>query len=239
MKAHLKYASYVVRHKWFVFRAGLKTRAPIWRLLIHDWSKMSPAEWGPYVRSFYGKQGRTRAVRAAFDAAWLHHQHRNPHHWQHWLLWEDDGPVKALEMPAGLAREMVADWMGAGRAITGRWDVASWYEANRDTIVLAPRTRCLVDRLVTASSPSARCKHCGTGNRNAWSTGLVARSGVASSSATSRSWRRTMSLRDRGYQLRVWWYGLGLAWTERQCRRHGADHYSRGYPWLLRLLGWD
>jgi hypothetical protein len=84
MKPHLKYASYVARHKWFVLRAGLKVRAPLWRLIIHDWSKLTPAEWGPYVRSFYGKQGRTPEVRAAFDAAWLHHQHRNPHHWQHW-----------------------------------------------------------------------------------------------------------------------------------------------------------
>ena len=152
MKPHLEYASYVARHKWFVFRAGLKTGAPLWRLLIHDWSKLSPAEWGPYVRSFYGPGGRTPEVRSAFDAAWLHHQHRNPHHWQHWLLREDDGDTKALEMPASLIREMVADWMGAGRAITGKWEVGSWYDANRDKIVLAPETRKAVDHLVAEVS---------------------------------------------------------------------------------------
>jgi hypothetical protein len=53
VRAHLRYASYVTRHKWFVFRAGLKTRAPLWRLLIHDWSKLSRAEWTPYVWSFW------------------------------------------------------------------------------------------------------------------------------------------------------------------------------------------
>jgi len=148
MGAHLKYASYVARHKWFVFRAGLKTKAPLWRLVIHDWSKLSPAEWRPYVRSFYGSEGRTPEVRAAFDGAWLHHQHRNPHHWQHWLLREDDGPTKALTMPESLAREMVADWMGAGRAITGKWEVASWYRDNRDKIILAPETRELVEQLI-------------------------------------------------------------------------------------------
>jgi len=151
MKAHLEYASYVARHKWFVFVAGLKTGAPIWRLLIHDWSKLTLAEWGPYVRSFYGTEGRTPEVRAAFNAAWLHHQHRNPHHWQHWLLREDDGPTVALEMPPKLIREMVADWMGAGRAITGKWEVGSWYAANRDKIVLAEGTRVLVDLLIPAT----------------------------------------------------------------------------------------
>lgn len=147
MKAHLRYLSYVARHKWFVFRAGLKTRAPLWRLVIHDWSKFTPAEWGPYVRSFYGKEGRTPAVRAAFDAAWLHHQHRNPHHWQHWVLQEDEGGKKTIPMPVKLVREMVADWAGAGRAITGKWEVASWYRTNRHKMALHTQTE--VERLIT------------------------------------------------------------------------------------------
>lgn len=147
MRAHLRYGSYVARHKWFVLRAGLRVGAPLWRLLIHDWSKMTPAEWGPYVRSFYGGE-RTPQVRADFDKAWLHHIHRNPHHWQHWLLQEDEGGLKYLPIPEGLVREMVADWMGAGRAITGRWDVASWYAANREKIKLHGDARTLVDRLI-------------------------------------------------------------------------------------------
>jgi hypothetical protein len=165
VKPHLQYASYVARHKWFVFRAGLKTSAPLWRLVIHDWSKLTPAEWGAYVESFYkpldpsigrgegeagvALVGRLKAERQArFNAAWLHHQHRNPHHWQHWLLREDDGPMLALEMPAKLVREMVADWMGAGRAITGKWEVSSWYAANRDKIALGDDTRLRVEQLV-------------------------------------------------------------------------------------------
>jgi hypothetical protein len=149
MKPHLQYASYVLRHKWFVFLAGTRTGAPLWRLLIHDWSKLTPAEWGPYVRTFYAPQ---RSRPGEFDKAWLHHQHRNPHHWQHWLLQEDDGDLKALPMPKGLAREMVADWMGAGRAITGRWDVASWYAGNADKIRLHPDTRVSVEYLIRLAS---------------------------------------------------------------------------------------
>ncbi len=154
MRPHLKYASYVARHKWFVLLAGLKTGAPLWRLLIHDWSKLSIVEWRAYVASFYGKAGRTPEVKAAFNVAWLHHQHRNPHHWQSWILREDDGETKALRMPDKLVREMVADWMGAGRAITGRWEVADWYSKNAEKIVLHPEARAQVERLIGSASYS-------------------------------------------------------------------------------------
>lgn len=145
---HRKYARYIVRHKWFVFRAGLRTGAPLWRLLIHDWSKLTPAEWAPYVRSFYGPQPRTPEVKEDFDKAWLHHQHRNPHHWQHWQLREDSGALKTLEIPEKFVREMVADWMGAGRAITGRWEVEAWYIKNREKINLHPSSRALAERII-------------------------------------------------------------------------------------------
>lgn len=142
---HLQYLAYVARHKWFVLLAGLRTGAPLWRLVIHDWSKFTSAEWGPYVRKFYDPD---RARPDEFERAWLHHQHRNPHHWQHWLLREDSGTIKLLPMPDSLVREMVADWMGAGRAITGRWDVGSWWEGNRDRIRLHSEVEQLIVRLI-------------------------------------------------------------------------------------------
>ncbi len=144
MSPHLKYAKYVARHKWFVLVAGRRTKAPLWRLLIHDWSKLAPAEWGPYVAKFYGPL----SDKEAFDAAWLHHQHRNAHHWQHHVLRRDDGTVEALEMPLPLVREMVADWMGAGRAITGRWEVGPWYAAHCRKMRLHPSTVREVERLL-------------------------------------------------------------------------------------------
>ena len=41
MLPHLRYLSYVLRHKWYVLWAGLWLGVPLWRLLIHDWSKFS------------------------------------------------------------------------------------------------------------------------------------------------------------------------------------------------------
>jgi hypothetical protein len=154
MKKHFKYLRYVLRHKWFVLVAGLRVRAPIWRLLIHDWSKFLPQEWFPYVSSFYGGWGKDRPpeVREAFDQAWNHHQKTNKHHWQYWLLTNDSDEPKSrpLEMPEKYAREMVADWAGAGRAITGKWGALDWYKKNEEKILLHPRTKDLVKTLLLA-----------------------------------------------------------------------------------------
>lgn len=52
------------------------------------------------------------------------------------VLRHDARVVKTLPMPRDLVREMVADWMGAGRAITGRWEAAEWYLANAQKMLL-------------------------------------------------------------------------------------------------------
>jgi hypothetical protein len=165
---HFRYLKYLIRHKWFVFTAGLKTKAPLWRLVIHDWSKFLPVEWFPYVESFYGDGTRLRQkqktpvglmpseaitlkqIKSNFDRAWLHHQHWNKHHWQHWVLREDSGDTKILEMPVRFIREMVADWAGAGRGITGKWEVAQWYDKNKLRMGLHPATRLLVEQFLEA-----------------------------------------------------------------------------------------
>ena len=159
-RAHLRYGSYVARHKWFVLLGGLRTRAPLYRLLIHDWSKLTPSEWRPYVAQFYNADGSKRDVRRPdggydlaeqpyeFQRAWLGHQRRNKHHWQAWVLMGDNGQRIPVEIPRRYVREMVADWLGAGRAITGEWDVGPWYEKNRDLMVMHENTRLVVDALV-------------------------------------------------------------------------------------------
>lgn len=152
MKAHWQYLKYVLRHKWFVFVAGLRTGAPLWRLVIHDWSKFLPSEWAPYVRNFYGDPAKRRP--GDFERAWNLHQKRQPHHWQFWLMFMDRpsngvSRYSVLPMPDWAIREMVADWMGAGRAITGRWEANEWYAQNREFIVLDSLTRLKVEALIT------------------------------------------------------------------------------------------
>jgi len=44
----------------------------------------------------------------------------------------------------------VADWAGAGRAITGQWEVVEWYGKNRAKIILTPETRGLAESILKA-----------------------------------------------------------------------------------------
>lgn len=142
---HLRYLKYVLRHKWFVLVAGVRIGAPLWRLLVHDLSKLRRSEWGAFAGYWFGDREQ---YRLQFDRAWLLHLHRNAHHWQHWVLVSSDGVMKAIEMPKDIALEMVADWMGAGRAINGRWEAEEWYLRTRDRRVLHSRTREFVERIL-------------------------------------------------------------------------------------------
>ena len=148
MKHHWNYLKYVIRHKYYVFIAGRALGAPLWNLVVHDLSKFSFAEWSPYVNSFYRHPDRPQWVRDAFNEAWLHHIHHNAHHWQHWILQQDSGGRVYLKMPVPLVKEMVADWCGAGKAITGKWDVDHWYHENWNQIQLHDLTRLHVGALV-------------------------------------------------------------------------------------------
>lgn len=149
---HLAYARYLLRHKWFVGVACCQTGAGLWRGLVHDLSKLRPDEWGPYARCFYSSDGSGQyEPDESFDLAWLRHQHRNRHHWQYWVLREDSGKVLTLPMPERFIREMVANWMGAGRA-QGQPDTQAWYEKNRERILLDPATREQVEQLLQKGS---------------------------------------------------------------------------------------
>ena len=141
MIKHAQYASYVIRHKAHVFLAACRLGVLV-RGLLHDWSKLPPDEWIPYADFFCGLFDPDYVVarQRRLDAAWLRHQHRQDHHWQHWVLRNDDGTTVTLEMSDGARREMLADWIGAGRAL-GKPDTAAWYAANRDRMVLGPETR--------------------------------------------------------------------------------------------------
>lgn len=155
MRRHLAYLRYVLRHKWFVLVAGWHmVLLPLWRLLLHDMSKFRPSEWFPYARNFYQKNGKrveNYVETPEFDLAWLSHQHRNDHHWQHYVLRRDSGETIALDMPGVCILEMLADWAGAGRAITGReCTTASWYFENKDKMILHPQTRDFVEGFMDA-----------------------------------------------------------------------------------------
>ena len=68
------------------------------QIATHDESKFSSEEYDAYDTYFYGNN-KTFMVVENFNKAWLHHIHNNPHHWQHWVLLQDEGTVVCLDMP--------------------------------------------------------------------------------------------------------------------------------------------
>lgn len=144
-KMHLGYLSYVLRHKFWVSYYCFKDRL-IWRGLTHDLSKFRPSEWFAYANYFYGKNAKEHWKKRKegkgyykpydtgdqkFDFCWLLHQKRNDHHWQWWILPEDDGGVYALPMKEKAIREMICDWRGAGRAQGYKDNTPEWYAKNK------------------------------------------------------------------------------------------------------------
>jgi hypothetical protein len=139
---YLKFLWSLLRHKYFVFRAGMLTGIPLWRLFIHDWTKFLPVEFFRYARNFHGK-GTNPAPHTHpldFSYAWLHHENVNPHHWGHWIARTGPHANKPLPMPETYVRELVADCMGAGRAYTGVWDIAPWLNKNGAAWILHDET---------------------------------------------------------------------------------------------------
>jgi hypothetical protein len=135
---YLRYLLYVLRHKWWVLLYSRRVGADFWLCLMHDLSKFSRAEFGPYARWFCGAHGVLDnseigceihdALHEDFRRAWSHHKSCNMHHPEYW---QDDAFGYAIPMPERYVREMIADWMGAGRAINGVMDVHTWWDNNR------------------------------------------------------------------------------------------------------------
>ena len=87
-------------------------------------------------------------VKHGFDLAWLHHQHNNPHHWQHWLLREDDGNMKALEMPFNYVVEMICDWWSFSWTNGNLYEIFDWYKENKPKMLLHKNTEKLVEQIL-------------------------------------------------------------------------------------------
>ncbi len=105
-------------------------------------------EYDAYADYFYGKEGQTPEIKAAFELAWLAHIHANPHHWQHWMLQNDDDGLKLLDMPYVFILEMICDWWAFSWKAENLYEIFSWYDKNKKGILLSDKTRTTVERIL-------------------------------------------------------------------------------------------
>jgi hypothetical protein len=146
MNHHLDNLSYLLRHKWLVFRECRKLRVPLWIALTHDWDKFLPDVWFPYARAHMPADGAKRSqLDAAFTQAKMIHQHRSKHHWQFWVFINDCGETECLPIPDVYRRELLADWRGAAVSM-GKPDLLGWYTSCRDAMLLHAETRAWLDQ---------------------------------------------------------------------------------------------
>lgn len=116
----------------------------------HDQSKFMPEEYEPYDEYFYGKDKNDPAVKLNFQYAWLHHIHNNPHHWQYWILHNDEpgeGMV-ILDMDYCYIIEMICDWMSFSFKKGNLMEIFSWYDAHKDYMKLSNQTRKTVEHIL-------------------------------------------------------------------------------------------
>lgn len=113
----------------------------------HDASKYDDEEFCAYCNYFYPCEGFEKDD-AAFDLAWLRHQHLNPHHWQHWVLMRDSGEKEPVDMPLEEVVNMCVDWHSFS-AKDPKSTAYVWYQNNKDKMVLSEHTKQLVEYFIT------------------------------------------------------------------------------------------
>ena len=162
---YIKYLKYLIVHRWYVMVECFK-RGLFWRGLVHDISKFRLDELIPYANYFYSTNPRdktgyykpTNTGNDAFDFAWLLHQKRNRHHWQWWILPEDNGGEIVLEIKYPYNIEMICDWVGAGKAQGHHspkndpyQETRKWWSNNKDKMRFHRNTLLFIESTIGAT----------------------------------------------------------------------------------------
>lgn len=118
----------------------------------HDNTKCWADEYEAYDRHFYPDEYKDNPPFSQrveeYHRAWLEHIHRNPHHWQHWVLINDNGSFTALPMPEVYIIEMICDWWSFSWKKGNLYEIFDWVDENGPRILLANETIRLVEKIL-------------------------------------------------------------------------------------------
>ena len=112
----------------------------------HDASKYEDEEFYPYLYHFYPSQAGADNEEA-YDRAWNHHQKRNPHHWQYWILQKDSGAQVLLDMTENYVIEMICDWHSFSLK-NPESTAYKWWTDNQDKMIMSEGTKELVNKYI-------------------------------------------------------------------------------------------
>lgn len=113
----------------------------------HDSTKWSANEFRGYY-DYYESDDPDENLESELNKAWLHHQNHNSHHWQYWVvIQDDDAELVPVDMPFECICEMVCDWHSFS-AKNPNSTALNYYEAKKDVMILSKYTRTTVEGLV-------------------------------------------------------------------------------------------
>lgn len=115
----------------------------------HDNSKWIEPEWIGYRQWFY-PESEDDKDRNKFDVACLHHYHNNPHHWNHWILNDDEDASlnKILSMPKIYVIEMLCDWGSFKYGDDPDSTAYKWWNSNNHKMAMTNDTRNLIEKYI-------------------------------------------------------------------------------------------
>ena len=147
LKVVFYYIKQILLHKKYVFQECKKCGI-IWQGITHDLSKFSKEELIPSAKYYdYYNVERNDKIIKDYSKAWMHHKGHNPHHWEYWIDYDENGNIVANKIPYNYVIEMVCDWIGAGKAYEKRWNTDSpfnYYNKVRNGRHFHPETEKLV-----------------------------------------------------------------------------------------------
>ena len=118
----------------------------------HDNTKCWADEYEAYDRYFYPDEYEDNPPFSQrveeYHRAWLEHIHRNPHHWQHWVLINDNGFFTVLPMPEVYVIEMICDWWSFSWKKGNLYEIFDWVDENSPHILLDNETIRLVEKIL-------------------------------------------------------------------------------------------
>ena len=118
----------------------------------HDNTKYWADEYEAYDRYFYPDEYEDNPPFSQrveeYQRAWLEHMHRNPHHWQHWVLINDNGFFTVLPMPEVYVIEMICDWWSFSWKKGNLYEIFDWIDENSPHILLDNETTRLVEKIL-------------------------------------------------------------------------------------------
>ena len=125
-----------------------------WQGIFHDLSKYSIEEL-KMCKYWTGKGSPHQACREAigYSPSWIHHYHKNKHHFQYW--WDEDelGRTIPIKMPYKYVIESFCDMVGASKAYNPKsWEPKMlynyWVDKCEDKRIMHKESEYLVMKLI-------------------------------------------------------------------------------------------